>query len=244
MAPSTDAVGPESPQPSKDLRGVVIAGEVLIRIHWYADRSQPTRVHEPSSRSPPALRNASSARARPPRRPPGGLRTGAAAGARRTGIDSKCWHRRNSPWQSHAVENRDPVFVPANVAEQPALLEYGLWIVLNLQSRAESAPDSCRRNAARPMRADSRSTIGTRECETPAASPSSSAAPRRGGPPARGRSPGSRRRRRAMIAAARQPRSRSMSPVISSVCSRLVGMFGSSRRASACAASDSSKSPQ
>ena len=35
-------------------------------------------------------------------------------------------------------------------------------------------------------------------------------------------------------------RSRSMSPVISSVCSRLVGTFGSSRRASACAAIDSS----
>ena len=27
--------------------------------------------------------------------------------------------------------------MPANVAEQPALLEYGLWIVLNLQRRAD-----------------------------------------------------------------------------------------------------------
>ena len=32
--------------------------------------------------------------------------------------------------------------------------------------------------------------------------------------------------------------SRSMSPAISSVCSKLVGTFGSSRRASACAAID------
>ena len=38
--------------------------------------------------------------------------------------------------------------------------------------------------------------------------------------------------------------SRSTSPVMSNVCSTLVGTFGSSRRASACAAIDSSKRPQ
>ena len=55
--------------------------------------------------------------------------------------------------------------------------------------------------------------------------PSSAAAPRRGGRPGRARSPGSRRRRRRSRGGS-MASSRSMSPVISSVWSRLVGRSG------------------
>ena len=154
-------------------------------------------LHEPISRSPPASRNAASARWRPASASSSSARN--AGSLRNASNCGRPDERRGDEvaLRDRALQIGEPGLVLADVAQQPSLLEDRLRIVLDLQ-RAESrtAGRPCRRSGDRATPSGTRSTSRRSECGTTSASRAASGAPRRGGRPVPARSPGSHRRRR------------------------------------------------
>ena len=165
-SPAAGAVRPHRSQPAKDLGLVARPGQ---RLHAPPSRRHRWTVTRPSSRSPPASRNAASACSRPA--------SASASSAWKRGIAPQRVELRAARERRRdevALGDRAPELVEAplvlaDVAEQPALLEDRLRVVHDLQ-RAERRTcwRACPRAADRARPSGTRSTTGRPGCATPA----------------------------------------------------------------------------